>query len=472
MKKPIVKSLRLTTAGVVAALTTYGVLLPPASAADAPATPRPRATTVRLADPRHGPAWGLNPAPGQDCPSGSARGTTLAAASFDNGAIVPFTGGMTLVKEGTNGFLRHVGTGAAVAQILASPELTAGPARVYVKFDVRGDFGAQDVAVAPRYGGTAWAVPPAAQTQVGSGAWRTVSFDLTDGANEATLGQAFSVLIARDAASRSTVDVDNVSIYQCTPPASGEPGDFNGDGLADAKFVMRDGTLLFSAGTPTESRTLWRGGVGWSSMTWIGSAGDIDGDGYTDLLTRTAAGDLLVYDGDGVRTFKGSRKVGNGWQWMTAILPVGDVTGDGRQDLIARGGDGLMRFYSFRADGGLAGGAIVGNGWDVFTHVVAIRSTATPNTPTRLYGISPNGDMRSYTVTRTGNMYGLGTKVGNGWSFPKVAGIGDWDGDGLDDVLAITGTGTAYVYPTNGEGRWKPIKTLQETIWHAALLIG
>jgi hypothetical protein len=479
VKQRSTRSLSLIAAGAALALTTYGVLLPSASAADDPTVPRPRAATqarqstqVTPSSPaRMTPAWGVNPAPGRDCPAGSTRTTTLAAATFDTGTAAPFTSGMTLVSEGSNAFLRHAGTGSAVPQILASPQLSPGAARVYVKFDVRGDFAAQDVAVAPKYGGTAWAVP-AATGAAAQNSWRTVHFDLTDGANEATLGQPFSVVIARDAASRSTVDIDRLAIYQCSPAPTGEPGDFNGDGLAEAKFVMRDGNLILSAGTPTQSRTLWRAGVGWASMTWIGSVGDTNGDGFTDLLARTASGDLLAYFGDGVRTFTSSRKVGNGWQGMRWILPVGDVTGDGRQDLIAGSGDGLMRFYSFRADGGLAGGSVVGSGWGGFRHVVAVRTSGRPGTPSRLYAIDAAGDMRSYVVTGTGNMYGSGTKVGAGWTFPKVASVGDWDGDGMDDILAVSPGGTAFIYPTNGGGRWKERKTLEESIWHAALLVG
>ena len=471
------KTTAVATAAALA-LATYGLGGPAVADPGTPAPPTPSALAQR-GEGRPQPAtlnptWGLNPAPGQDCPTGSSRVASLASTTFDGGSAGSFTSGMTIATDATGTFARHVGTGQAVASILRSPALTPRPARVYVKFDVRGTFGDQDVVVGPgtNNGGTAWVVPSAAKTGAANDAWRTVHFDLTDGANETSLGLQFTADIGRDAASTTTVDIDNVEVYTCRPGPMGEPGDFNGDGLADAVFVMRDGNLLLSAGTLTQPRSLWLAGTGWQYMTWIGSTGDTDGDGYTDLMARNAAGDLLVYSGDGARGFIGSRKAGNGWQRMTSILPVGDVNGDGRQDLIARSGDGLMRLYSFRADGLLEGGTIVGDGWQYFSHIVAIRSSLSPAEPTRLYAIAANGDMKSYTVTSNGHMYGWGTKVGNGWSFPKVASVGDFDGDGRDDVLGVTATGTAYIYPTNGDGKWKPTLTLPETIWHAALLVG
>ena len=478
MNKPAAKSLRLLAATAVTALAAYGVVLPPATAVDAPPTPRPRATAQPAPPPASGttgratPVWGLNPAPGQDCPAGSTRTTTLASSTFDGGTGAPFTVTGAFTSEGGAQFVRQAGGGAPVADLIASPDLApTDPWRVYVKMDVRGDFAAQDLVVTPRYGGTAWAVASAAQAQVSPSTWRTVHLDLTDGANERTLGDPFNVVIARDAGT-GTVDIDNLSVYACTPPLMGEPGDFNGDGFADAKFIMRNGDLLMSGGTPTRSATLWKAGNGWQSMTWIGSVGDTNGDGYTDLMARTAGGDMLVYFGDGVRSFGRSQRVGWGWQGMTAILPVGDVNGDGMQDVIARDPAGNMRFYTYRSDGTMTGGRVVGTVWNVFRHIVAIRNTAVPGTPTRLYGILANGDMLSYTVTKTGDMYGTGTKVGNGWFFPRVGSVGDFDGDGLDDVLAVTATGSAYIYPTNGPGAWKGIKTLQETIWNAALVVG
>ena len=166
--------------------------------------------------------------------------------------------------------------------------------------------------------------------------------------------------------------------------------------------------------------TARRIGNGWQWMTSVLPVGDVDGNGYQDLIARGSDGLMRFYSFRSDGTLAGGRVVGNGWQGFThavsythpdvyqrqrRLLPVGDVDGNGRQDLIAGSTDGYMRFYSFRADGLLEGGRIVGNGWNVFTHVVAIRSEPALATPTRLYGITRSGDMLSYTVTATGNMY-------------------------------------------------------------------
>ena len=476
MKHRLTSSTRALAVAAVVSLATYGGA-GVAQAADAP-RPTPTAPTLREAHQGGGlqPQWGLSPAPGQDCPTGSVKGTPLATEGFESGSKGRFTtgSGASLTSEGGATFLRTTGGGSAEATAMTSPAVSGGINRVYVKFSVRGTFGARELAVASKHGGGGWYVDPASEADpvVAPSVWRTVRLDLTDGANESTWGQALQVEWLRSGSAAATADVDNVEIYPCSPAPMGEPGDFNGDGLADAKFIMNDGRLVFVAGSYNAPITLWRGGTGWGNFTWISSAGDTNGDGFSDLLARTSSGDFYVYYGDGVRSFTGAARVGWGWNSMTSILAVGDVNRDGRQDLIARSGDGTMRLYSFRTDGGLEGGRVVGSGWQNFSHIVAIRTSANPPVATRLYAIAPGGDMKSYTVTSSGAMTGWGNKVGNGWSFPRVASVGDFDGDGLDDVLGVTAGGAAYIYPTNGDGRWKPTLTLPESWWNAATVIG
>ena len=54
-------------------------------------------------------------------------------------------------------------------------------------------------------------------------------------------------------------------------------------------------------------------GAKWHVMTAVVSPGDFDGDGAVDVLARNAAGDLLMYRGNGKGGWAGSAKVGAKW---------------------------------------------------------------------------------------------------------------------------------------------------------------
>ncbi|MBW3085905.1 hypothetical protein KEM60_02116 [Austwickia sp. TVS 96-490-7B] len=474
---------RMRTVAVAAVLTTAasGAVAAPSFAVVPTPLPRPERLSEMPSAPDEGSdprlEWGVNPAPGQDCPTGSTKlAQTLATEKFDGTGKTWLGTGSTVQTDAQGGWAHHVGPGATGGtKILQTPTvITPGKARMYVKFDVRGDFGEKDLSVSSNNGAGGWFVKPAdkATPAVPTTQWRTERIDLTDGANEGTWKNDLLVQWFRDGKDATTVDLDNIEIYQCTPKPVGERGDFNGDGFADAKFVMNDGQLVFVAGTPTKPVSIWRGGTGWTATNWIGSVGDTDGDGFTDLMARGKDGTMRVYRGDGVRGFSNAMKVGYGWNGMDIIIPVGDVNGDTHPDLIARDAKGNMRLYTYLPDGTMTGGTIVGNGWQGYRQIVGIITRNGSKAPTRLYGVLPGGEMKSFTVTSTGRMTGWGKSVGTGWKFSQIVSSGDFDGDGLDDVLATDTAGNAFVFPTNGDGVWKGRLKIPGTYWNAATLIG
>jgi hypothetical protein len=185
-------------------------------------------------------------------------------------------------------------------------------------------------------------------------------------------------------------------------------GDWDGTGMAQ-DVIARDGSgnlwLYTGAGRSagfTSSRIIGRG---WSGMSGLVSPGDWDGDGNSDLLARKRAdGSLWLYPGNGAGGFLTPRQIGAKWQSMSSFDATGDFDLNGTVDFITRRTDGALLLYRGDGHGGFAGGAqVIGNGWNIFT---------------------------------------------------GITGVGDWDGDGVPDLLARKSDGTMWFYPGAGDGHF------------------
>jgi hypothetical protein len=190
------------------------------------------------------------------------------------------------------------------------------------------------------------------------------------------------------------------------------PGDWSGDGIPDLLAVRAsDGTLLLYPGNGrggfAATRTI---GNGWLARDVVVSAGDWDGDGATDLISREAGtGALWLNRGNGAGGFAGQRQIGWGWQAMTAIAGVVDADGDRRPDLLARSSTGGLLVYRGNGTGGFLGSTVVGSGWNAFTSIVSASVRADATLPAFTSSVAT---IDSATATRMRYSYRAGCPVG------------------------------------------------------------
>ncbi|WP_309076179.1 GH25 family lysozyme [Paenarthrobacter sp.] len=245
-------------------------------------------------------------------------------------------------------------------------------------------------------------------------------------------------------------------------------GDANGDGMAD--FVANDpaGAVYFYAGTAMKDlgyeapRKI--GNFGWEAFDALVGTQDFNGDGVADLLARKPDGTLWFYPGTGTGTYGASRRVGDfGWETFNALIGVGDFSGDGKPDLMARGKDGTLWLYpgtgtvNSTSNGYSAPIRIGDFGWNVFT---ALTGVGDYNGDGRNDVLGRMGDGSLWLYAGTGRVdasntgYRGAVRVGEfGWDiFDRIIGPGDVNGDGKADLLARKPDGTMWLYAGNGSG--------------------
>ena len=275
--------------------------------------------------------------------------------------------------------------------------------------------------------------------------------------------------------------VEGVHAYEFLGYEVAAAGDVDADGFADVLVAA-----VRCRGEPERRGCvgLWRGGPGglsaapiWTTSqplggSWYGAgvvgAGDVDGDGFADLLVGGPnPGRLLWFRGVGAGGYEDapSWQVTGDDQGRFAQFVAGgvDVNGDGFDDVFAATGSGPRAWYGSAAgpasepdwtwsgDGARRPGWVVaalgdvnGDGFgDVAVGDSAASTPAARNTPVEL---PPDRRPAAHEVGRVVVFYGAAAGLGAApaWVMEgalaherfggAIAGVGDVNGDGFDDV--------------------------------------
>lgn len=275
---------------------------------------------------------------------------------------------------------------------------------------------------------------------VGPGVW----YVAVRGFSRGTLGgYVLTVAFERDApdpsASRASV-------------AGSHLGDFDGDGQGDVLLRHADGRWYLYPMDGRQAKSD-RGAVNLTrDLDYsVAGIGDFNGDGKDDVLLRHLTGAWLYYPMNGRRVLSDAQGQAN----ITTdieyeVAGIGDFNGDGRDDVMLRHRDGRWRYYPMN------GRLVAGPG--------PSQANLTSNTDFKVAGIGDfDGDGREDVLLRHRDgrwhyypMNGARTVAGRGAANLtrdldySVAGIGNFDGDGRDDVMLRHTDGRWHYYRMNG----------------------
>jgi len=278
-------------------------------------------------------------------------------------------------------------------------------------------------------------------------------------------GDRYPDVYARDGGGMSTYSSDSSGhLVRYTRWGSGWAGftqlstgsDWNGDGVADLLAVnpaVNAGSLVLYAGTGKRDFATRPGAFSVAGANLVRLVGDVNGDGYADVVARVATNNTLVIMlGRAGATFAGPATIGKGWNGFTLLEAAGDFDNDGVPDLLACDAGGALFAYPMRRDLSFKPRLAIGVGWqgmqsavgvgkfngDATVDIIALRAS---DHALLLFGGNGTGGLRSGLVLTTGQD-----------DLSQLMGVGDYNGDGTADVLARSAVGSLWVYPGNGAG--------------------
>jgi flagellin-like hook-associated protein FlgL len=217
--------------------------------------------------------------------------------------------------------------------------------------------------------------------------------------------------------------------------------DFNNDGKLDLAVVAGSGNIAIAFGngdgTFSGARVLNMGTGAFTSA----AVGDVNGDSKVDLVSANGAGGIAIRLGDGDGSFGAVQSIGSGLT-NTSGVALGDVNGDGALDILGSSNGG----YLFLNSGG-----------GTFTQGGAL-GFSTSNTITDInddgYGDILNFSLSGVTAYTSNGDGTFGSGIFSSASLGGPPTLADLNGDGENDLIG-SGAGVSIILYGNGDGSFR-----------------
>jgi len=232
--------------------------------------------------------------------------------------------------------------------------------------------------------------------------------------------------------------------------------DFNGDGRSDILWRSDSGALSDWLANANGGFAGNDGNAyGTVPTSWkMAGAGDFNGDGRSDILWRNSDGSLsdwLANSNGGFAANDGNAftKVATSWH----VVSTGDFNGDGREDLLWRSDSGALSDWLANANGGFASNDA--NAYTTVSTSWKVAGTGDFNGDGRedILWRSDGGALSDWLANANGgfasNDANAYTTAPTSW---KVAGTGDFNGDGREDILWRSDSGALSDWLANANG--------------------
>jgi hypothetical protein len=213
--------------------------------------------------------------------------------------------------------------------------------------------------------------------------------------------------------------------------------DFDGDGKSDLLWQNDDGRVAAWLGTSTGAFvTNWPDeNANPDSGFAIAATGDFNGDGRTDILWRHTIGFLLVVDSTAngrTADWENAKQITADW----TVVGAGDFNGDGKADILFRNTTGAITNWLGSATGAFTDNvANAGNSVSADWQVAGIGDFNNDGRDDILWR-NTDGRLTDWLGAANGgfqpNSTNLLDNVSADW---KIVGVGDFNGDGNADIL-------------------------------------
>jgi FG-GAP-like repeat len=238
------------------------------------------------------------------------------------------------------------------------------------------------------------------------------------------------------------------------PPPLTATHDFNGDGSSEIAWRDTSGNVVIWLMNVTSGNTqvLSAADYGIINNSWqIVGQRDFNGDGKADLLWSNTNGDTAIWlmNGSAVASTPDLGIVGNGW----SIVGTGDFNGDGFGDILWRNTNGDTSVWLMTGTPTTVSVlsatdlGVVPTSW----HIVGT-GDFNGNGKSDILWHNDNGDTSIWLMTTTGTQVQVASTADLGvvptsWS---VALTGDFNGNGMSDILWRNSNGDTSIWFMNG----------------------